>query len=169
MKKLIVINGSGTSGKDEVANISKKILKNKKIIVKTISSIEAVKDFALLFGWDGKKDDRGRKFLSDLKDAWTLYINGPFDDVIKKINGLDEKKNWLVYIHIREPDEIEKIVNHYENVTTLLMQRFGIEEFNNHADSLVGEYPYDYIIYNDGTLKDLEESVDTFLKELEIL
>jgi len=172
MKKLIVINGSGTSGKDEVVKISRELVAEKKInklIVKSISSIEAVKNSALLFDWDRSKNDKSRRFLSDLKDAWTRYNNGPFNDIKKKVDILQDKFYWLVYIHIREPDEIEKMVDYYDDVTTLLIKREGVEEFNNHADSEVYEYSYDYIIENNGTLDDLKESVECFLKAIEIL
>jgi len=168
MKKLIVINGSGTSGKDEVARLSRVIL-GKKMKVITISSIDAVKDRALIFDWDGKKDDKGRRLLSDLKDSWTRYINGPFNDIIKKINGLDEKKDWLVYVHIREPDEIRKLVEYYDDIITLLIQRDEVESFNNHADQEVCEYPYRFTIHNNGTLDELKEKVECFLKVIKIL
>lgn len=171
MKKIIVINGSGTSGKDEVAHISKELIvkKTKKTKVRIISSIEAVKDLALLFDWDSRKDNRGRKFLSDLKDAWSLYNNGPFNDIKKKINILDEKFDWLVYIHVREPKEIQKMVDYYDDVKTLLIKRSGVEKFKNHADQEVYEYPYDYIIENNGSLDDLNDSVSCFLKDIKIL
>ena len=68
MKKVFIINGAAGVGKDTFVEIAKY-----KIFIKTglptynISSVDNVKTAAKILGWDGEKDARGRKFLSDLK------------------------------------------------------------------------------------------------------
>jgi hypothetical protein len=172
MKKIIVINGSGTSGKDEIAKIAQSFLKIK---VKVISSVDKVKEIAEQLGWYGHKNDLGRKFLSDLKDAWTNFNNGPLMDISKKIDELDSNQDWLIFVHIREPEEIYKIKNftglkdNHGEIVTLLIRRSNIEKFNNHADQEVEEYPYDYIIENNGTLYDLKEHVRLFLEDIKMI
>ena len=73
----------------------------------------------------------------------------------------------LVFVHCREPEEIAKFVREM-NAITLLIRREAIEnnEQSNHADAEVFNYDYDYIIENNGTLEDLEESAITFLREI---
>lgn len=180
MKRIVVINGSGTSGKDEIAKISQDLFVFPsncflEINVRVISSIDRVKEIAKQFGWYGHKNDLGRRFLSDIKDAWTKFNNGPLMDISKKINELDSDKDWLVFVHIREPEEIHKmkyftgINDEHGEIFTLLIRRPGVEQFDNHADQEVEEYTYDYIIENDGTLDDLKEHVRLFLKDIKIL
>ncbi len=72
--KLIIINGVARSGKDTFIDIFKSLNPN----TINISSIDKVKELAREMGWDGTKDDKSRKFLSDLKDLWTDYNNNIF-------------------------------------------------------------------------------------------
>lgn len=55
MKKIIVINGAGTSGKDTFVKLVSKY-------AKTInySSVDFVKEVARFAGWNGQKDEKGR-------------------------------------------------------------------------------------------------------------
>jgi len=171
MKKIIIINGCGTSGKDEIIKITRSITKgDDELIVGNVSSVDVIKDKALLFGWDGEKDDEGRRLLSDLKDAWIRYNDGPFAYIKKYINNFHTQKNFIIFVHIRENTEIEKMVNYYGDlVTTLLIKRCGVKKYNNHADKDIENCGYDYIIENNGTLGDLKNSVETFLKDTEII
>lgn len=175
MKKIVIINGSGTSGKDEVVKISISNLERKNIKVKSISSVEKVKEIAKQLGWFGDKNDLSRRFLSDIKDAWTRYNNGPLMDIAKKIDELNSDEDWLVFVHIREPEEIHKmkhfigIKDEHGEIVTLLIRRPNIEKFDNHADSNVYEYSYDYIIENDEFISKLVKSVQTFLEDIELL
>jgi len=169
MRKIIVINGAGASGKDEVFEITKKLIDGKYVVV-NISSVTAVKLKAMSFGWNGKKDDKSRRLLSDLKDAWTRYNDGPFKDIKQYIQHFHTSKNFLIFVHIRECEEIKKIIDYYGNlVVTLLIRRPNTEKFNNHADSDVENYPYDYIIENNGTLDDLKENVKIFLNDIGVI
>ena len=73
MKKLVmVINGAGGVGKDTLCEFAMKHFK-----VMNISSITPIKELAALAGWDGKKDDKSRKFLSDLKQLSVEYNDYP--------------------------------------------------------------------------------------------
>ena len=166
MRKIIVINGSAQSGKDEVVKIAKKMINNDKYVIVNMSSITSIKEKAYAFGWGGEKDNKSRRLLSDLKDAWTRYNDGPFNDIKEYINHFHTSKNFIIFVHIRECEEIKKMVNYYGNlVVTLLVRRPNIEVFNNHADLGVENYPYDYIIENNGDLDKLEDSVLTFIKD----
>ena len=71
MKTVVIINGAGESGKGTFVKFCRDILLPYRIFVNNISSIDQVKEVAAGLGWDGKKDDEGRKFLSDLKDLST--------------------------------------------------------------------------------------------------
>jgi len=162
MKKIVVINGPGGSGKDIVIDYAMEILKE--TLLDRCSSVDQVKKLAKLFGWDGQKDDKSRKLLSDLKDMWTEYNDGPFKYIQSRFESTDSN---LLFVHVREPSEIEKIVKSYgDSVATLLIRRPDMENFNNHADIEVENYNYDYIIENNGSLDDLRGNVRIFLKDI---
>lgn len=174
MVKVIVINGAGTSGKDTFIDLFTEECQEcdrDTIRVYRHSSVDQVKYHASLMGWDWEKDDKGRRFLSDIKDAMTRYNDGPLNymsDIVEDItkNTLSHETSF-VFFHVREPQEIQKMVDKFE-ATTLLIERPSVskESFTNHADINVGNYDYDYIVTNDGTLSDLRYEAYLFFEAL---
>jgi hypothetical protein len=74
----------------------------------------------------------------------------------------------LVFIHCREPKEIDKLVREFDGeAVTLLIRRTAAESVEqiNHADNEVLNYSYDYTIYNDSTLSWLRNEARIFLTE----
>jgi adenylate kinase len=71
-KAVIIINGAGGVGKDTICDLAAKHFK-----VKNISSITPIKELAARCGWGGEKDDKARKFLSDLDNflgIWYTFL-----------------------------------------------------------------------------------------------
>lgn len=163
MKKVFIINGAAGVGKDTFVEIAKY-----KIFIKTglptynISSVDNVKTAAKILGWDGEKDARGRKFLSDLKDLSTTNYQGPYNYMLDQVNT---KTKGIFFLHIREPSEIKYFVDNYcDKVETIIVKRDNIETFENHADKNVDNFNYDYIILNVGSIEDLVNVVDKFIE-----
>ena len=71
-KTVIVINGAGGVGKDTLCELASKHFK-----VYNVSSITPIKEIASMCGWRGEKDDKARKFLSDLKRLTVEYNDYP--------------------------------------------------------------------------------------------
>lgn len=176
---VIIINGSGGVGKDEFVNICKKLLEktSNSIIVKNISSVDNVKKAAKILGWDGKKNEEDRKFLSDLKDLSTKYNNGPTSYMFEKylesleIANRDRSVGFhshiIIFYHIREPEEIKSLVEIIPFSNTLLIESNRVKKIeSNHADANIRNYNYDYIIQNNGTLADLEAEAIKFLNTI---
>lgn len=69
-------------------------------------------------------------------------------------------------MHVREPNEIYRLVNDYRCLTLLITNCRTNKETSNHADQFVHNYSYDYIIANDGTFNDLEIKAIEFINEL---
>jgi hypothetical protein len=161
MNKYVIINGIGGCGKDEVVNQCSIIKDN----VFNVSTIDFVKQIAILCGWKKEKNEKSRKFLSDLKDAMITYDNIPFKKICEIVKVLNNK---LVFIHCREPKEIDKLK--YElNAKTLLVRNSNITKIKtNHADGEVENYEYDYILNNNGTRQELFEECKDFLHWLEV-
>lgn len=162
MKKIVVINGTGGSGKDTFVSLVSQYCK-----VYNFSSVEKVKEIAKMIGWGGEecKTDKDRKFLSDLKILTTEYNDMSYRDMCDKIAYFETSEDEIMFIHIREPKEIEKVVKHY-NVITLLIKREGLDPIQtNQSDANVENYDYDFIIVN-RTLEELTIEAKKFVHEL---
>ena len=165
MIRIIVINGYAGVGKDEFVKACQKQYGN----VYNLSMIDSIKNIAKKIGWDGKKDDNGRRFLSDLKDALTRYDDIPFKAIKKQIDMIakeNSSQKTYIFIHAREPEDIQRLVEEF-NAFTLLIRRAQVEQKNygNHADANVLNYQkYDYIYLNNGDLKTLSKDVKDFIK-----
>ena len=155
-KYIVIINGTGGSGKDTFVSFVSKYNK-----VYNFSSIDKVKEIAKEVGWDGGKTEKDRKFLSDLKKLTTEYNDMAFNsikDAVNKFNNTDEE---IMFMHIREPEEVDRAKNAF-NAKTLLIKREGLDLIkSNFSDANVENYDYDYII-NNTTLEELEENAKNF-------
>lgn len=161
-KKVIVINGTGGSGKDTFVEFCSEFIK-----IINISSVDKVKEAAkILVGWDGSKDEISRKLLVDLKqlsieynDYPTIYIQEQYDNFIKSNFN-------ILFIHIREINEIKKIKDLLKAKTLLIRNPRVSLITSNNSDKNVYNYTYDYIIENDGTLDDLRKKAKDFIMNI---
>ena len=166
--KIICINGYPRSGKDTFVSFCYEYGS----IIQSYSTVDFVKKVAKICGWDGVKDLKGRKFLSDLKDILTEYDDIPVKkikekilDLIKPIENLGYNTDRIIFfIHTREPEELQRFKDEF-GAKTLLIRRTSVEdaEQSNHADKEVLNFNYDYVIDNNGTLEDLQKKADSFI------
>ena len=167
MFEVVVINGSGGSGKDTFIDFFAEVIKShpedSDTKVFRVSSVDEVKEIAANLGWDGVKDDRGRRFLCDIKDALTRYNDRPLNYMLYKVNEIKRNthNNAVVFLFIREPEEIRKFIAKVPS-STLLIRREDVESFTNHADSSVFDFQYDVIFDNSGSLEELRDKAETF-------
>lgn len=168
--KIVVINGQARVGKDTFVHFCSQL---DKYNVYNISIIDAVKTAAVQFDWERTdKSENARRFLSELKDAWARFNDGPYQVVKWRIDLIKQSQNMrggldntVIFIHSREPDDIERFVNDY-NATTVLIRRAAVEgPHDNHADSEVFNWGYDWIIENND-LDKLKESAELFMDEI---
>ena len=161
MKEIFIINGSGGVGKDTFIDFV-----SKHMYVENYSSVDKVKKIAKIIGWDGGKTEKDRKFLSDLKLLTTEYNDMPFQCMKKKVdNFYNDSIASVLFLHIREPEEIDRAVKEF-GAKTILIKRDKVKHIkSNMADENVYNYSYDFIIENNGSLEDLEDSVCTFMIE----
>ena len=157
-KTVIVINGRSRVGKDTLCEIAGHTFK-----VRNVSSITPVKEIALLYGWDGVKDERGRKLLIALKKAFTEYNDMPMQYLRDQYNDFKRSDEEIMFVHIREPQEIERF-RKIIPCTTLLIKRESAEVFALGNDNDTSNYMYDVVFENN---KPLEESGADFIKLIE--
>lgn len=161
--KIFVINGRGGCGKDTFVELCAKHVP--KYMCLNVSTVDKVKEIARSCGWDGGKEDKDRKFLSDLKALLTEYNDMPHQSVLRDIAlfkaGLEaydiNSDGAIVFIHCREPEAIERLRQELDAVT-VLVRRPALENhaYGNMSDDGVANYGYHFTIVNDGTLEDLE-------------
>lgn len=163
MKKIFIQNSVGGSGKDTWARLVGKYIPTHKY-----SIIDLPKEAAKVLGWDGSKEEKDRKFLSDIMDLSTEYNDSPFRDVMSVVN--DFKNNLIedevLFIDMRDPKDIARAVEIF-GAETILIRNPNVEKIeSNHADANVEDYNYDYIIENDGSLEQLDMAAKTFVREI---
>ena len=158
-KNVIIINGTGGSGKDTFVEFCGEFTS-----IINISSVDKVKEAAkTLVGWNGEKDEKSRKLLVDLKQLSIEYNNYPSKYIWEKYNEFMGSNERYLFIHIREIDEIIK-AKKMLNAKTLLVKNPRVELItSNDSDGNVYNYNYDYVIENDGTLEDLKNKAKQFL------
>lgn len=161
-KEILITNGMARSGKDTFATYLNRIIPTYKY-----SSIDRVKEIARYCGWDGGKEEKDRKFLSDLKVLTSEYSDMPFKDIYKRVDwfmNVDDHYKVLI-IDIREPAEIERAKREF-SAKTVLIENINVKNItSNMADAGVFDYTYDYVIQNNGTLEEFMLNIEKFAKE----
>jgi hypothetical protein len=160
---IIVLNGYPRSGKDEFVNIA-----SEAYTCYNHSTVDKVKFIAREMGWSGEKDAKSRKMLSELKKFYTKWFDGPFQDILITIAGIkgENHKRCILFIHCREPEEIERIKEYCKfdkslNFCTILVRRpsHEITDNENDSDNNINDFEYDYEIVNGGPIYVYKEKV----------
>lgn len=197
----VIINGTGGSGKDTFVDLCGNIIAENNssnlyhAYLWALSSIDAVKTAAsYLIGEEAvnEKTEKVRQLLSDLKSRWISYDNyGSTDYIVKKIvPSIDASSVWnvgninmgdpmhrpflIVFIHIREPKEINKMKCAFRNtfgdnypITTVLVEgRVEPDQHENSSDRMVQNYEYDVKVPNVGTKLELCELAESFVNTI---
>lgn len=164
-KATIVINGAGGVGKDTLCDLAAKHLK-----IRNISTITPIKDLARMADWDGRKDDRSRKFLADLKALCVSYNDFPTNWAKAQYDDFMSTDEQVLFVHIREPEEIAKFVRATDGAAKTLLIRGGTRQrsaaYGNAADDGVENYYYDYYFENDKPLEQAEVNFIALIRDI---
>lgn len=172
MKRLVIINGKGGTGKDTFVVLCRELIEYPSY---NFSIVDSVKDIAVQMGWmEYDKSDEARLFLSNLKDSWETFNQGPINKIKARLTG-DCNEKCIYFLHMRSPNEIATIKSFAENINydviTLLVTAKENSKYDgkikNHADDNVDKMIYDYYIKNDATIMDLKEKAESFIRILE--
>ena len=165
MIKVVVINGTGGSGKDTFVDFCMEHVTDKEnYMIHNVSSVDKIKEAAIVLGWNGAKTEKDRKFLSDLKILTEEYNDGNFKYMLERYNQMkmadSVEMKGILFLHIREPKEIQRIV-------TLLVTSNRVKDIkSNMADAGVYDYEYNMTLHNDGTLEQLQEEAKSFVDSI---
>lgn len=183
--KVVIINGKPQSGKDTFCKYAQGYCDDDESAnTLIISSVDPLKDMLTQLGWDGTKTDKIRDMLMDMKQLWVQNQDGPtmflFNNILEFHKACTGEDN-IVFVHIREPEEIKKLVNALTgfesmgiDVISLLVVRKGGEDTPNQPaetrrsddEALINSYEYDVTINNDEDLIKLQELAAEFVDKL---
>lgn len=185
--KVIIINGTGGSGKDTFVELFRDVVGSTGTVI-NYSTIDTEKEILRIVGKHYKsvfkasrdKLNSYRNCLSALKK----YLDEKFDLSIWEIKhmlgkyqyecgretslGLDRIYPLYLFIHCREPENIDKIINAitdtkvfgYRNrediVTVLVNGRVDPMSYDNASDRNVERYIYDVVVDNSDDLRHLK-------------
>ena len=183
--KVVIINGKPQSGKDTFCKYAQGYCDDDESAnTLIISSVDPLKEMLTQLGWDGTKTDKIRDMLMDMKQLWVQNQDGPtmflFNNILEFHKACTGEDN-IVFVHIREPEEIKKLVNALTgfesmgiDVISLLVIREGGEDTPNQPaetrrsddEALINSYVYDVTINNDEDLIKLQELAAEFVDKL---
>lgn len=183
--KVVIINGKPQSGKDTFCKYAQGYCDDDESAnTLIISSVDPLKEMLTQLGWDGTKTDKIRDILMDMKQLWVQNQDGPtmflFNNILEFHKAYTGEDN-IVFVHIREPEEIKKLVNALTgfesmgiDVISLLVIRKGGEDTPNQPaetrrsddEVLINSYEYDVTINNDEDLIKLQELAAEFVDKL---
>ena len=179
-QKIVIINGKGGSGKDTFVKFCEDFGTTQHFVeIENISTVDCVKEIASSMLVDVEnKTEKERKLLSGLNHILNEYNWYPLKSTVNKTAYSMYAYKYLgiygiIFIHCREPEYINKLKEFFaENedtkdvpVETLLIRNPNVPDITtNESDRNVENYEYDFIIDNDGTLDDLREKAETYMK-----
>jgi hypothetical protein len=151
--------GLAGSGKDTAAAIICKTSKHKQLSFAT-----RLKDICLSLGWDGKKDERGRKLLQDMGMTFRDYHA---DTWINEIDKAIDKSGCYVFADVRFSNEADYIKNQLNGVIIRVVRPdLEITKTHKHiSEAGQDQIPVDYDVLNDGSFEDLEKALELVINQ----
>lgn len=160
--KIFLINGYPGAGKDTFVEFCQDFVPVVNIHTSTPAKVALIK-----LGWDGvTKSPEVRQALALLKGLSSIGFDGVYDyihDTLEEIKKYHKPQARIVFIHSREPEELERFKQEF-GAQTLLIDRKPTEELTNDSDRNVMDYKYDIVIPNRGTVEELKEMAEAFVE-----
>lgn len=172
--KVILISGKAQNGKDTVAQTLQNKLTNdgKRVLITHYADLlkYICKNY---FGWDGVKDDNGRQMLQYVgtdvirKQNPSLWV----DFVAMMLKYFHENWDYVIIPDCRFPNEVTTMVDSGFDTVHLRVVRGDFnspltdEQQKHPSETALDNVKPDYYINNDGTLRDLEQTITNWIKE----
>jgi hypothetical protein len=158
--KIITISGKAQHGKDFTAEVMADILEDNGYKVLITHYADLLKFICKsLFGWDGEKDDKGRKLLQYVgtdvvrkkkPDFWVDYM-------IAILTIFKDEWDYVIIPDTRFPNEIINLKLYGFDVASFQIIREDYDnglskEANAHeSEHALDDFNFDYVLHNDGT------------------
>ncbi len=176
---VVLISGRAGTGKTTAAKFMSAYLDHPYSIANAVVPFaSSLKNIAKVLGWDGNKDDKGRKFLIDLgavgreydKDCWCKQT-----EVL--IENFCPDASVILIDDWRFPNEFEffQKSNYYQTFTVRIYSPErellkGTQFYNDLSETSLPEYDvehfYDYTIINKSTLLNFESNCKAIISDI---
>jgi dephospho-CoA kinase len=168
MQLVIGLCGKAGSGKDTTAQYISQICQTKNVHCETIHFAKALKDIAKnVFGWDGNKDERGRRLLQVIGTDCARAYNENFwiekwENQILEI--LKNNKNCIILSPDVRFDNEAKIIHKYRGcIIQMIGRKYDLGCNENHiSEQGLRKELIDFTIDNSDSLEYLQQQVENF-------
>lgn len=165
---IIMFAGKAGAGKDTSAGIVRETYP----MAENCSFAKKVKELAFQFGWDGEKDEKGRKLLQSVGQTGRAYDKDMWaKDCVKQITEVLSHGNPALVTDLRFRNEMEIVKAAYPDAKIVLVKGRAADLGKNANDvsehDLDGFNDFDYVLDNSGTEDELRENVKTMLHKFE--
>lgn len=174
MHVINIINGAPRAGKDTFASL---VIEEIKLVgqCKTshFSSIDPIRNALQEYELISKaKTPANRQILAEVGEVVERVANVRSEYCISKIRAtMKVCNNSVFFIHIREPEVIErikraKLVWQHQFRTIYVESEYADKEFSNSVDAGTEAYEYDHVVQNNGTINDLRDKARDYARTL---
>lgn len=183
--RVYCISGKARHGKDTVGKFIQEAISERGLISRDallIHNADLLKFICeKFFGWDGKKDERGRSLLQTVGTDVVRKKNPDFwVDFLINVIKLFDPDMWtdVIIPDCRFPNEIRRWKEEYSyfDVVHIRVERpecapdqLTAEQMRHSSETALDGYPADHVIVNDGTPEDLRAKVYKILEERNVV
>ena len=179
MKKYVVLGMSGKAehGKTTFCNLVREILIDKGVdpnVVGIYPLAKIMKVQALSLGWDGKKDEKGRRFLQEI--SWPIKHYHGIDIYAKwdLERALNDEMEYILVDDFRMLAEIDYFSKNVpaEDLIIARIERPGHvskltpEQLADVSETQLDDYPFETRVDNSGTIADLTKEAEKMADRL---
>ena len=140
--------------------------------LKRFAFADRLKEIAYTVGWDGKKDEKGRKLLIDLGNAIRAYCPTYFVDFLLKEISFSSIPDYSAVgvTDLRMQNEEEGLRKEFgKNLTVVGIERDVDDTLaTDPTQSYYASIKKDVVISNNGTKEDLKEKVKRIMEEISV-
>lgn len=173
---MIVIGFSGKAehGKTTAANAYKKILNKTSLKTEIIPLAKRMKEQAKMLGWDGEKDEKGRRLLQEISWPVKHYFG---EDVYAKwcyeqAKDLDilliDDVRMMAEVNCFKQMEKDGVIDGFYLIRINrpnYKSKLTEEQLKDVSETQLDDYLFEYRITNDSTIDKLGENVNKIMKE----
>ena len=135
-----------------------------------IGLADKVKEIATLMGWDGEKDEKGRKLLTNIGHTGVKYNKYVWvENVLHQIDYNLWLDNNVIISDLRFIHEEQYIRDRYKNVYVIGIESdiFGDKTLINDSSQIeYNNIKKDFIAKNNGTIIDLYKELNKIIQQL---